>query len=291
MSVLIRLRVGMLTDDSRHAGTDSRIVLIIKEAGSRHDVLHYTFPDTAQRDQERGQANLYEVNRDEFIHLFSPGVIDTEKLDSSSFRVGIRGNDLWRPKSFVIWGEDDEGAIIPLAIDTNLQPQGTFGPPGAVTLSTDASEGKLSFPLPRVGLGSASTPIRRLLMLMTTADEDHAGTNDEFELQITTSDGRLVVDHTSTDTPQDDQERAQANLYFVPVRIPFNRSELNADSIRLRINGDDKWLPASFFLFGLDTDEGEPEFLVTLVHLRTWPFGGLSTDSEEGVESVRLPLL
>jgi hypothetical protein len=106
---------------------------------------------------------------------------------------------------------------------------------------------------------------------MTTSDENDAGTDDEVELQITTSDRRLVVNHVFTGTPQNDLERGQANLYYVPVSIPFSKSELNADSIRLGIKGDDAWLPERLFLFGLDEHEGTTdEFVLPLVHLPTW---------------------
>ncbi|HEX8874468.1 MAG TPA: hypothetical protein VF780_07530, partial [Nitrosospira sp.] len=166
--------------------------------------------------------------------------------------------------------------------------QGDIGIAGqlvGVTLSTDPGEGKLSFAPSRVQLGAPAMIIRRLLMLLLTADKDNADTDDDIELQITAADGRVVVDHVFPDTSQDDLERAQANYYFVPVDIPFTRSELNADSIRLSIKGDDAWIPARLFLFGLSEPEGgqPPEFAVPLVHLPDWPLGTLSTDPGEGV--------
>jgi hypothetical protein len=286
---------GMLTDNSDDSGTDSSIVLIINVRGGRFDVLHRTFPDTAQNDQEQGQANLYEITEDDFEpQAFVGSTVDPQDLNASSIRIGIRGDDMWRPKSVFIWGEQKDGLIVPLALNTELQGDvGIAGQLVSVTLSTDPDEGKLSFAPSRVQLGSATTVIRRLLMLMTTADADNAGTDDDIQLQITTSDGRLVVDHVFPDTSQDDLEQAQANLYYVPVSIPFTRAELNADSIRLSIKGDDAWLPARLFLFGLDEPEGgqPPEFVVPLVHLPDWSLGTLSTDSGEGVGSVILPLL
>lgn len=295
MSDLKTVWFGMLTDDSDDSGTDSPIVLIINVRGGRFDVLHRTFPDTAQSDQEQGQANLYEITEDDFEpQAFVGSTVDPQDLNASSIRIGIRGNDLWRPKSVFIWGEQKDGLIVPLALDTELR--GDIGIAGQlvnVDLSTDASEGKLSFAPSRIQLGTATTVIRRLLMLVTTADVDDAGTDDDIALQITTIDGRLVVDHVFPDTSQADLERAQANLYYVPVSTPFNRTELNADSIRLSIKGNDAWLPSRLFLFGLSEDEtGQPpEFAVPLVHLSAWPLGTLSTDREEGQGSVTLPLL
>ncbi len=53
-------------------------------------------------------------------------------------------------------------------------------------------------------------------MLMTRSNEDDAGTDSGIRLQITVNGGE-VVDFLVPDTPQRDQERGQANWYFVPV--------------------------------------------------------------------------
>jgi hypothetical protein len=77
----------MLTDDSDDAGTDSPIVLIMNVTGGRFDVLHRTFPDTKQEDQERGQANLYEITEDDFEQqAFIGATVDPQDLNASSIR-------------------------------------------------------------------------------------------------------------------------------------------------------------------------------------------------------------
>jgi hypothetical protein len=43
-------------------------------------------------------------------------------------------------------------------------------------------------------------------------------------------------------------------------------------------------------MFGLDTPSGNPTRIIPLVHVHPWPFGVLSTDLDEGVPSVPLPL-
>lgn len=294
MSDLKTVWFGMLTDESDDSGTDSPIVLIINVRGGRFDVLHRTFPDTAQDDQEQGQANLYEITEDDFEpQAFVGATVDPQDLNPSSIRIGIRGADMWRPKSVFIWGEQKDGLIIPLALDTDLQ--GRVGIEGQlinVRLSTNASEGKLSFAPTRVQSGVANTVITRLLVVMTTADKEDAGTDDKIELRIVNSDGLLAVNHVFPDTSQSDLERAQANLYYVPVNIPFSKIELSATSIRLSILGKNAWLPAQFFLFGLSEEEGgqPPEFVVPIVHLPTWPLSTLSTEPGEGQETVILPI-
>jgi hypothetical protein len=267
MSHLRRLWAGMLTRNVEDAGTDSRIALTVEGT-------QLTFPDTAQEDQERGRANLYEVGVQD--HNIIP-----ENLSNSSIRAVILGSDAWRPEHFVVWGERfTGGAIVPLAIETGISAQ----------LSTTSSEGNAALPLRLVGTGSRSMNINRLLLMMTTANSDDAGTNDKISLTITATGGE-VVDFDIPDTPQDDQERGQANLYFVPVNSPFTRNSLGSNSIRLSTSGTDAWRPASLFLFGLDDAAGRPEALVPLVNLRSWPLGQLSTDSSEGSGSVTLPLL
>src|SRR5687768_7389966 len=209
MSDLKTVWFGMLTDDSDDSGTNSPIVLIFNVTGGRFDVLHRTFPDTAQADQEQGQANLYEITEDDFEpQAFVGATVDPQDLNASSIRIGIRGNDSWRPKSVFIWGEQKDGLIVPLALNTELQGRiGIGGQLVGVRLSTDASEGKLSFAPSRVQPGNADTVIRRLLVVMTTADADDAGTDDNIELRIATRDGSQVVNHIFPDTSQDDLER------------------------------------------------------------------------------------
>jgi len=92
------LWIGMKTAVGPDAGTDSSIVLIINEGGEPVDAVHFTLPDTTQDDQEEGQANLYQIDlNDETPH--EGRTFDPQKLNDSSVRVGIRGDDMWQPGS------------------------------------------------------------------------------------------------------------------------------------------------------------------------------------------------
>ncbi len=56
-----RLWIGMLTRNADNAGTNSKIVLSINVGGT--DVMDHTFSEnTYQKDQERGEANVYELD-------------------------------------------------------------------------------------------------------------------------------------------------------------------------------------------------------------------------------------
>src|SRR5438132_14141014 len=105
---------------SSDAGTDSSIVLMINEGGEPVDAVHFTFPDTAQDDQEEGQANLYQIDlNDETPH--EGRTFDPQKLNDSSVRVGIRGDDAWLPGSCFVWGRQTDGIIVPLAFNVVRQ--------------------------------------------------------------------------------------------------------------------------------------------------------------------------
>lgn len=256
------LWIGMrTTGSSGDGGTDSPIVLIVNEGGATVDAVHFPLPDTAQDDQEADQANLYRIDlKDETPR--KGRTFDPQKLNDSSVRVGIGGDDAWQPGSCFVWGRQDDGTIIPLAL--NVVKQGFKSIElSTMTISTDSDEGRTSFGVQRVQPGTDFTGLTRLILLLTTADEDNAGTDDTITLKITDIFGEVRVDQTFTDTFQDDLERAQANFYYVEVDGAIAKTLLNDESIQLSINGDDAWLPASLFLFGLDAREGETVKLVT----------------------------
>lgn len=296
MGVLSRLWVSMRTQDREDAGTDSPIVLIINEGGV--DKLHHTFPDTSQDDQERGQANLYEID-------VEGREIRSEHLTNSSFRLAIGGSDLWHPQHVLVWGQESNGGqVVPLALEFNI----------ASGISADASEGNLSFPLrrigfptvsPVVGLPDTKARIKQILVVLTTADVSDAGTDSEIELEITFGGGEKWIQNIRNivpgNTPQEDLETGKANFYLPITRQSLGavRRRNNLESVVLRIKGDDSWLPGSFFLFGFtriffDPDfsgQPRPDSIMPLVHIPNWDLGALSKDRSEGQESVALPLL
>jgi hypothetical protein len=298
MPQLGHLWLGTVTAGFRGSGTNSRVVLIINVDGIKMDDLHHTFSDTSQDDLERNQANIYEVTQEHIntVTGFLPDTVDTNTLNTSSIRIATRGGDAWIPKSVLVWGREqrDAGEVVPLGLVIDLRPSITFsGTLAGVTLSTDSDEGQISFGVPRMTPGGAAMLIRGLIVAMVTANADDAGTDDLIHIRITTADGRVVVERSITDTAQKDQEEGQANMYFVPVGTPFSRAELSDRSIELSIRGDDAWLPGSFFLFGLGEKlpAAFSPLVEPLVHLGTWSLGWLSTDSDEGRETVTLPLL
>lgn len=273
---LSRLRVAMLTRSQTDSGTDNRISLSINVGGA--ELLNHVFPDTIQEDQDSAYANLYEVN------VEGKG-IEPGSLTDSSVRLKILGDDAWRPEHFFAWGEvppstaRQNTGIFPLLIETGI----------TQTLSTDQNEGVPDIPLRLVEKGGNGMRIRRLLILLTTNGTAGFPFWDSLEIQIVSND-RLValfeIDNVMRRSP------GEANFYTMPVIFPFTKSGLNNDSITLRIKGYSReWLPASFFLFGLDNASGRPESIVPLVHLPRWPFGTMKPDTTSGSDSRTLPLV
>lgn len=286
MSAITQLFAAMTTRDSGDSGTDSPIMLIGNVQGT--DFLQYTFPDTSQNDQGQGEANIYSVE-------ISDG-LDSAMLPETYFRVAIRGDDAWRPENFFLWGTDSKfSRIIPLGMRVDVTTKsverlvdGTAQSNDETTqvvLSTDNNEGDLSFPLSPIPLGDEAMPIRSLLMLVTTADQDDAGSDDQIDLV------RHIQINATDAFPIPNLSRGQASWSFIPLFQPFVKNSLDLiRGISVQTYGDDAWLPESFFLFGLDTKEGMPTRIIPLVHIPKWTLGALSTNNGEGRSEIFLPI-
>jgi hypothetical protein len=122
-----------------------------------------------------------------------------------------------------------------------------------------------------------------VLLLVGTHRNENAGTNNSIELQITAG-GNKVVSKEIEDTTQTDRKRGSFNWYPIGQYdvIPFTHNDvLSNGGITQNILGTDAWLPSKVFVFGFDTPDGRPTEIVTLVSIRDWTMGWLSTDSRE----------
>jgi hypothetical protein len=302
---------AMLTRDTDDSGSRNPIVIIGNQRFQ--DKFQITIEGvTPQRNRDQGQANLYIdklVNPNCFLNTQILG----RELSRSYFRVGIRGNDLWRPESFFMWGTaevDGQQLVVPLALGLNFETHGVTRASGIdpgtgrrqLVLSTDSREGgnppvaDISFSLPPV-VRDDDIEIRGLLFVMLTAAKKDSGTKGDLKFTIQTPNGELAFDIPNTS--QDDHATGQANFYgpeFFPIPTPFRKvdlANLSPDAIRLFIggeHGDDAWLPEALYLFGLSASS-QPFNVAPLVHLEGQPVGVLSTQSSEGLPNVPLPLV
>src|SRR5258708_12082396 len=139
-----RLWTAMLTRESRDSETDSSIHVSVNTNGVER--LNHTFSDTQQTDQERGIANLYDVD-------VTDNGIQSEQLTDSSIRLGINGDDAWRPQHVFVFGEGvtrpgvNETQAVPIETETDT------------TLCTDPTQAPSSAPFPLLPHASGTLPI------------------------------------------------------------------------------------------------------------------------------------
>ena len=185
-----------------------------------------------------------------------------------------------------VWGETVDGAIFPLAAETDITKR----------LSTDPDEGNALLPLRTVGQGVGAA-FTRLLFMMTTVDGDDpfvnadTGTNDAINLTVRNS--AVFRSSISTSRTLPSTNKNPGSKHVLRNRLaPFTRNDLSR--ISLSIAGEDAWRPDSIFIFGLDgpaQSTERPTFLAPLVHLPNWPFSDLSTNTNEGQPTIQLPLV
>ena len=106
-------------------------------------------------------------------------------------RVGLRGDDAWAPKHVMVIGRAQAdftpGRVLALAMETDIERW----------LSADSDEGPLTMPVRRVGAGTSTTIIRRVLLLIYTDRGDDIDTESDIKLQIAAS-GQLMLDQKIT---------------------------------------------------------------------------------------------
>ena len=91
-----------------------------------------------------------------------------------------------------------------------------------------------------------------------------------------------------------DHSLPKANWHIRGAAAPFTRGDVlsNGEDRAEPLRGDDAWKPKRLFMFGLDTNSGRPNEVVTLrVDPPTGELGWLSTDVNKGEEAVPLPVV
>jgi hypothetical protein len=270
MSTIDVLWVAHLNRSTEDAGSGSTLNLTINVDGE--DVVDRSFDD----DGGDGEARLN-------LGAALEAPFDSAALTNSSVRVGVRGDDAWSPGDVLVFGhslaEFSSGVAVPLAMESGL----------TEFLSTDASEGPLTVPLRRVAPGTSDTVIRRVLLLVhtqwSTAD---SGTDSAIQLEVFAGEN-LVLREEIHDTSQSDLEKGTSNWSVMNALVPFTRGEVQAGGrIVLSILGDDAWKPLALFVFGLDTADGRPNQVVSLVSRPVWGPRWMSAKPSEGDPSVDL---
>ncbi len=277
MGLFTSVSAAIRTRHGRFSGTSTRPRLVINQAGV--DCLNSAMLST---------GTVGSVRRGESLYFYQPlpveggGELRDDMLgaDDLYVRLSTTSSDMWEPELGIVWGMSKEKGTVPLAMEVDVP----------YKLSSNPKEGVVSAPLKRVVPGTDDTLIRRLLAVLVTYDAPYAGTDDPISLRVITKQGK-VADYVISDTPQTDLEIDTANIYEVPVDLPFRRGELRGNAsaeMKLTIHGSDKWVPKKIFLFGLDQAEERPEHVVPLTKMHD-P-GPLSADPSEGVPALALPV-
>jgi hypothetical protein len=271
------LWLAALTRDADDAGSRNRFNLTINiDGGDVFDqdfILGWRAPASGRTGLADGQAGLQESSP-------PPAPFESAGLINSSIRLGLRGDNAWGPRHVLLLGRTqpafEPGRTVALAMETDLTDW----------LSSDSSEGHLTMRLRLVGPGSSATVIRRVLLLVYTHGGNDVDTDNAIQLQIGAG-GAVVLHQKITH----DLNKYAAYWHFLDVEAPFTRGDVASNgSIRLSILGTDAWLPKTVFVFGLDTETGRPNEVVTLAAIPDWGLGWLSADASEGNASVDLPL-
>lgn len=265
MPGLSRLWFGMCSHDAEYSSATDLVALIANQHGV--DVLHHTFPDPPHKQRQSGQAALFEMD------VAANHIVPAE-LGYCPMRVGVRGADVWRPTHLMVWGQSSDGAIVPIAAETDLSTE----------LSTDAQRGRLSIPLRRADAGNPTLPIRRLLVLCIAAADEHDVTDGALELHMQRA-GVPVLSQRLPLTLQAGHD--QTNLYLIPDTPVWNKNQLGPDALHLSSLATQPCTPRSLFVFGLFPAEGRPTSMLPLVHLPIWPFGTLKA----AASAITLPLV
>ena len=268
--------LAALTKDEDDAGSEDRFNLTVNIDGTDvfvHDfLLGWNLPNQGGTGLREGQTGLEQGA--------PPAPFESAGLTNSSVRLGLRGDDAWAPRHVVVIGSAQSdftpGRILALAMETDIERW----------LSADSDEGRLTMPVRRVSAGSSDTIINRVLLLIYTDRGSDVDTDSDIRLQIAAS-GQLMLDQKITH----DLNQVRAHWHFLEVEQPFTRADVaSKGAIHLSILGTDAWLPMTIFVFGLDTEDGRPNDVVTLSAIPKWDLGWLSTDPSEGAASVALPI-
>jgi hypothetical protein len=277
-----RIWLATLTKDIDDAGTDAGILNLVVNIDGE-DVLDKdlvfmrgTGPLSSGLGPDEGWLDDGQVGLSDHP-LETP--IETTRLNNSSIRLGLREDDAWAPEQVFVFGSALR-QVIPMAIEMDI----------SRWLSTDGTEGKLTMPVRLVGVGTSSTVIRRVMLLVYT-ESGNSDSEEAIEFQISAN-GSIVMTETIANSNDSHLAEYTANWHIRGAAVPFTRGDvLSNGKIELSISGDDAWKPKTLFMFGFDTAFGHPNEVVTLVSIPNWDLGWLSTDVSEGEEAITLPVV
>lgn len=205
----------------------------------------------------------HRANYDPLSVTFS---FDTAQLNPSSIRFHIHGSDIIRPKHVVLWGLDSQMAIVPLALNTNMDSDDT-------KLSQDPEEGRGSIPLALVDSGTGSTLLSEILLYVSLTDDRNAVTQKPTAFRIETADGNILFQNDLEDfellerDTSDDSAKSARMWLLSDTTPPFSRVDGQGRPVvpKLSVTGADNAMIKAVVAFGVDRSGPRPN-VVPLVH-------------------------
>jgi hypothetical protein len=89
--------------------------------------------------------------------------------------------------------------------------------------------------------------INGLTVIHTTADTANADSDSGFELQVVTSHAQVVLPFLDLDHDERERKRTDQYDFSLEQSVDVDDDEFE---VRMRILGDDGWLPSSIFVIG-----------------------------------------
>ena len=272
MALISKLFMVLVTEGkvgrSPDTGTNSQLVLIVNVDGE--DRVVQTLPK-GKLSQRAGHADIYQFDVAPEALLYDSAGYNVY------YRIGIRGNDKWKYRWILLWGTTDN-YITPVPLANRVSNISEY-------LSASEHEGNLETHIFRTKLGTSILYMSRVTIMTTTADQPNAGTKSKVTLLIA-SKTKTIIECTFGGDSQPDK---RGNFIVYDTFGTFQKVDISL--ITLSIDGEDSWLPASFWVFGLEGPWGGSSNILPLVSISDWTLGRLSTNPAEGVASIELPLL
>jgi hypothetical protein len=229
--------------------------------------------------------------------------VETNDIGPQGARLGVRGNNLIRPRHVAVWGEAalprGRGRLdahepppimttpIPIAVATGVE---------GVTLSGDNREGPQTMPVPVVApTRGRDTPVTRLLVMVGLGNDPNAATSSSVSVRVRRDDG-LVVDATLEGFSR--LQSGQWKVWLISDDVTsFTRQDLDTrdlhhnDTVTLHVLGEDKAQIRAVVVFGLaDPVAGTPRAVHQLVYagmhgpLDAWIGGTTAADQKLRLE-------
>lgn len=269
MTRITSLNVAFAVTSKAWSWTDDnwRLIVDIDGVDVLSNVVHpeggfgVAVVDTARGFPGEGYARVYT-----FSEAVLPGTtdwvpamidIETSELSGPSLRLETTGSNMLRLDAVVVWGTDAAGAVVPIALQTDVP-----------NLSLDSAEGRASIALGLVDSGDDATTFTEILAYVSVGTSNYAETDKPVMLRFSRSDGSLVEAQSldGFDDLRRDGEH-DAMVWSLTGLAPLSRAIAGGPlEAALRVDGPNNAEIARVIVFGVDRSAARPRVVPLVVH-------------------------